>query len=500
VNFDAVRPNLYRFYWIGVVVLAGYAVIQGVGTPPLLIVLAVGVGVFALFPAYLWCAGRVDGLPLFPFYAATHAMTFALPMIMQNWRVARYRPDDQAMAALTVMLFLGVATVAWLLVLGSRRPRVRPKYWGFAVRGNNWAFLAGLVVSLVIYLAIRTGTLYELLNREGAENVFSAVQSVGLNVMLLCSTVLSYRAGQRELGILEWAVYVTLFVLILMVMSVGMVLNTALAAVLVAIGVFTISRGRIPFVALGIAFVVFSILHVGKWQMREKYFTGSYRALDLEQIPLRYVEWVGYGVEELPSTIAGEKYSRRRRQTLVERGSLLQMLLLVQTRSPEYKEFLGGSTYAIIPGLLVPRFIDPKKKRAHEGTFMLAIYYGIQDKKATFRTTIGFGLLAEAYANFSYPGVIGLALILGSLYGLGTRWSLNAPITSLRGLFALLLLGTTVGVEYSAGVFVTSLFQGTAVLCVLALVAMRPQPTPGVPARPAPRRPQSITLAAGGLP
>jgi hypothetical protein len=500
VNFDAVRPNLYRFYWIGVVVLAGYAAVQGVGTPPLLVVLGFGVGVFAVFPAFLWCAGRVDGLPLFPIFAMTHAMTFAMPLFMQNRVVARYRPEDQALAALTVMLYLGVATAAWLMAVGSRRPRVRPRYWGFAVRGNNWAFLSGMVVSLAIYLAIRTGTLYELLNREGAENVFSAVQSVALNLLLLCSTVLSYRGGQRELGVFDWTVYITLFVVTLMVMSVGMVLNQALSATLVAMGVFTISRGRIPFVALGIAFLVFSILHVGKWSMREKYLEHSYRAMNLEDIPLRYVEWVGYGVEELPTTLAGEKYSRRRRQSLVERGSLLQMLLLVQTKTPEYKEFLGGSTYTIIPGLLVPRFIDPKKKRAHEGTYMLAMYYGLQDRKATLRTTIGFGPLAEAYANFSYTGVIGLALVMGSLYGLGTRWSLNAPITSLRGLFALLLLGTTVAVEYSAGVFVTALVQGSAVLCVLALVAMRPQPTADVPARPAPRPPQPVTLAAGGLP
>jgi hypothetical protein len=499
VNFDAVRPNLYRFYWVGVVTLAGYAVVQGVGSPPLLILLGVGVGVFALFPAFLWCAGRVDGLPIFPVYAMTHAMTFAMPLIMQNWRVARYRPDDQAFAALTVMLYLGVATVVWLLALGSRRPRVRPRYWGFAVRGNNWAFLAGLVASLVIYLATRTGMLYELLNLEGADIFYSVFQSVALNLMLLCSTVLSYRGGQRELGVFEWTAYVTLFVMTLMVMSLGMVLNQALAAVLVAIGVFTISRGRIPFVALGVAFVVFSILHVGKWQMRDKYFAHSYRGMDLEEIPLRYAEWINYGLDELPDTIAGEKYSRHRRQSLVERGSLLQMLLLVQSKTPEYREFLNGSTYTIIPGLLVPRFINPKKKRAHEGTYMLAIHYGIQDKRATFRTTIGFGLLAEAYANFSYTGVIGLAVVMGSLYGLGTRWSLNAPVTSLRGLFALLLLGTTVGVEYSAGVFVTSLCQGVAILFALALVAMRPQPTVGVPARPAPR-PGSITLAAGGLP
>jgi hypothetical protein len=499
VNFDAVRPNLYRLYWVGVAALAGYALVQGIGTPPLLVVLGVVVGTFALFPAYLWCAGRVDGLPIFPMFAMTHAWTFGIPLFMQNRAVARYSLGDQAVAALTVILYLGVATVAWLVTIG-KRPEVRPSYWGFAPRGNNWAFLSGLGVSLTTFVAIRTGTLSEMLSSEGAENLMSLFQSVAMSLLVLCTTVLSYRAGQRELGWFEIVAFIGLFVMTLLMMAIGMVLNTALAAVLVALGVFTISRGRVPVVALGTAFAIFSILHVGKWPMREKYLAHSYRALQLEDIPLRYVEWIGYGIEGLPGTIAGEKYSRKRHQTLVERGSLLQMLLLVQTKSPEYKAFLGGSTYTIIPGLLVPRFIDPKKKRAHEGTYMLGIYYGLQDHKATLGTTIAFGPLAEAYANFSYPGVVGLAVLLGALYGWGTHLSMNSPITSLRGLFALLLLSSTIAVEYSAGVFVTTLFQGSVVLLGLALVAMQPQRTPGVRSQPVPRPAEAVTLTPEGVP
>jgi hypothetical protein len=500
VNFDAVRPNLYRLFWLGVTVLAGYAAVQGVGTPPLLMVLAAIVAAFALFPAYLWCAGRVDGLPIFPLFAMTHAWTFAMPMVMQNRPVARYAPEDQAVAALTVMLYLGVGTAAWLLALGSRRPRQAASYWGLAPKGNNWAFLSGLVLALAIFTAIRTGTLAEILNREGAENVLSVFQSAALSLLVLCSTLLSYRAGQRELNGFELTAFFSLFVLNLLIMAISLVLNQALGAVLVALGVFTISRGRIPLVVLGIAFVAFSVLHVGKWQMRDKYTRPGRRAFQLEDLPGRYEEWIRYGLEDLPDTLAGEKYSRRRHQSLVERGSLLQMLLLVQTKTPDYKEYLGGRTYRIIPGLLVPRFIDPKKMRSHEGTYMLSMHYGLQDYKATLKTTIGFGPLAEAYANFSYAGVIGVAVVLGSLYGWGTRWSLRAPVSSLRCLFALLLLASAIGVEYSAGVLVTTLFQGSVVLGALALVAMRSRATPAPRPDPALRPPRPVPMAVGGVP
>jgi hypothetical protein len=480
MNFDAVRPNLYKVYWVGVVAMSAYAVVQGVGTPPLLFILGVAVGGFALLPAYLWCSGKVDGLPLFPLFALTHVWTFAMPLIMQNRAVTRYQPDAQAMAALTVIAFLGVGTLAWLWAMGGKRPQLKPAYWGFALRGNNWAFLLGLLVSLSIFLAIRTGLLSSML-RDTTEGIYSIFQSVAMSLMVLCVTVLSYRAGQHELRGFGFVGFLVVFVLTLMALGLGLILNSPLAAILVSIGVYTISRGRVPFVALGIAFVVFSLLHVGKWPMREKYLMRGLKPIPVENMPDRYVEWFGYGIEGLPGALAGEKYSRKRHQTLVERGSLLQMLLLVQDRTPEFRSYLGGETYTIIPELLVPRFLNPKKLRAHQGTYILSMYYGLQDQKATLKTTIAFGLLAESYANFGLLGVLGLAIILGCLYGFGARWSMHAPVTSVRGLFALLLLASTVAVEHTAGVFVTTLFQGTIVLLGMALIAMRPQPT--APAR-----------------
>jgi hypothetical protein len=152
------------------------------------------------------------------------------------------------------------------------------------------------------------------------------------------------------------------------------------------------------------------------------------------------------------------------------------MLLLVQSRTPTDVPYFDGETYAFIPRLLVPRLLDPDKPRGHEGTYMMAIAYGLQTSDHTFRYTIGFGLLAEAYANYGFAGVVGLSLLIGWCCAAATRLSLRLPVTSLRSLFSLLVMSAMIQSEYAAGVLISSLFQSSVVLIIAALVVMRLQP------------------------
>lgn len=491
MNLIEVRRGLLRAFWAGVVLLGAYALAQGPGTAPLLLLLGVGIAAFALLPSYLWCAGRVDGLPVFPLFALTHIWTFALPLLLQYRPVARYAAEAQTHAALTAMTFLGVATAAWLWAVRGRA-RALPSYWGFAATGNNAMFLAGILLALAVQGVLRGGYL-----PEAAGQFASMFNSISLSLTILCVTVLSHRLGQRQLRVGQRILFVALLASTLLVSATGLVLAPGLATIFVAVGVFTISRGRVPLVVLTVAFAIFSILHLGKWPMRQKYWGNRPRPVQPHEVPEFYAAWFGHGLDRLPAVLAGEKMSGSRSSSLLERGSLLQMLLLVQSKSPNEKPFLEGKTYAIIPELLVPRFLKQDKIRAHEGTYILSIYYGLQSRSATRATTIGFGLLSESYANFGQVGVLGLSLLVGLTYGLGARWAANVPITSLRGLFALLLLASALQVEATAGVITTSLFQSSVTLLGLALVAMGPQklahspPAPVFVARPVP---------AGGLP
>ena len=87
--------------------------------------------------------------------------------------------------------------------------------------------------------------------------------------------------------------------------------------------------------------------------------------------------------------------------------------------------------------------------------------------------TIGWGFLNEAYANFGFPGAIGVMLLLGLVLGLVERWSAGMPILSFRSLFAILLLSTLIGADATFAVFVAALAQGTVVLLAASAVLMR---------------------------
>jgi hypothetical protein len=174
------------------------------------------------------------------------------------------------------------------------------------------------------------------------------------------------------------------------------------------------------------------------------------------------------------NVVAAKSEIGEEEHTLLERASLMQLLLYVEQMTPDEVSFMDGETYAIIPRLLIPRFLDPSKPASHEGTYLLNIHFGFQTREATATTTIGFGLLNEAYANFGYAGVVLLALIMGLNYGGVSRWAESVPVLSFRSLFAIIVANIAFQTEYSASVYVTALFQATCALCVVAAIFMRP--------------------------
>jgi hypothetical protein len=153
------------------------------------------------------------------------------------------------------------------------------------------------------------------------------------------------------------------------------------------------------------------------------------------------------------------------------------MLLLVQKKSPDEVPFLNGLTYAPIPRLLIPRIIDDQKGISHVGNVLLTVNYGVQTIEQTAHTSIAWGLVPEAYANFGYLGVAGLAVLLGLFYGYVTNLSAGVPMTSLRFVLGLLIMGAATKAD-TMGVFVSSQFQGIVGVSLAAFVLMKRQRNP----------------------
>jgi len=426
----------------------------------------------ALLPSYLWCSGRALGLPIFPLSALPFVWTHALPLISQHPKIIAYSPINHLYASLSTTGFLLLGTWVWFQFVKSPPP-IPPAYRALSEKKGDSFFLAVLVLGVLFNIAF-TGGWFLL-----AGGSFALLRGGILGLMALATFALSYRAGSYELSTQQIRLFWVLLILNMVTSAAGLLLVGAAATFLVAAIAFTVGRKKPPVLLIVITFICLILLHAGKGEMRGKYwFSGSATFVQPWQYPAWYSEWVGYSLSSF--NISSEPQSTASssdKQSFLERSSVIHLLLLAQDKTPTTVPYLNGETYAILPQLLIPRIFNANKIRSHEGTYILNIHYGLQRREDTNSTTIGWGLLNEAYANFGNFGCAGLAIISGIVYGKTTRWSINAPLLSAQSLFSILMVTFAFQTEWSAGVYVAALFQSSMTLIGIVVFLMQSYPS-----------------------
>jgi hypothetical protein len=472
---------LERSFWLGLAALAVYEGLKFRFVSSEVTGLALLVCAAALAPALLWVRRQVPGYPLFPTMAATYLWTYGLPALNQQLSVAVFPSTRQATALAAALLFLVVSTFTWLALV--RRPAELPQQLlQFDRRATVPALLAGLAGATLYHL---NGSLQMVAVPRGYASVLSAMSIAAVSV---ASPTLAYLLGQGKLGRRAGAAYLTLLGVYLVTNLTSLYLSSVITLG-ISILTYSIARGRAPFALLLGLLVAFTVLHLGKGEMRAKYWGGKRDAVNPWDYPAFFEEWVGAGLRRAVTVEATP--AREAVQDPLERSSLLWVMLRLQHEIPARKPFLQGKTYEFILPLLVPRLLNDSKVAAIRGNQVLAVYSGILRKEDTDHVSIGFGYLAEAYANFGWTGIVVLAIILGALLAQLTRWSQEAPVVSFRGAFAILILVTCLQTEHTAGGVLSSLFQQSVVLLAFSCALMRPLPftRATVPAAGRPARP-----------
>jgi hypothetical protein len=97
---------------------------------------------------------------------------------------------------------------------------------------------------------------------------------------------------------------------------------------------------------------------------------------------------------------------------------------------------------------------------------LLNIRFGFQSEQAASITAIGWGLVAEAYANYGSIAVVAVGLIIGTFTGLLTRWSDGASTLSAPTLVTIAAMMLLINVEEDFSYLFTNLFQS----CVSILI------------------------------
>ncbi len=417
----------------------------------------------ALLPCWLWITGRVPGLPLFPMFALTNLGTFAFPLLYEHPIVSLFPPDNQLTGGITVSAFLIVGTFFWQQV-GRRPARPLRRCLVLNPARADLFFLATLAFGTAVNAA-ENGSWFQI-----APEVFTIVRAVAVAMEALGCFVLGFRLGSGALSPQKRIIFKILLAALLLSTLPGLLLVNAMSIVVIGTLGFTLGARRFPWITALLALLVFVFLHAGKGDMREVYWKE-----DEDPIiqPSAYPSFLAQWATISAGNIAhGKTQEGEESQSLLERASLMQLLLYVEAMTPNEVSYMNGETYALIPGLLVPRIINPQKLTSHEGTYLLNIHYGFQTREATAHTTIGFGLLNESFANFGYVGVALLAVFLGAYYGAVARWARVAPVLSFRSLFAIIVASYAFQSEFSASVYVTAMFQSTCALVAVAALFM----------------------------
>ena len=419
----------------------------------------------AVLPTFLWIRKGASGIPILPVVSSAYIPYFGWPIISGYENTREYGPSEILLTAFTVALFLVTAAFAWRLIAGRVRPQqaVTPSHLN---QSRIVPLLSlGLLVGVTFHLATISGWL------EGAGSYFGLMRSISVTFV----TVACFLTGvARAEGLLrggKWALStVGVAVLIALSWSSLFLVGGIVYAMAVLFG-YVITARRIPWLVTAAAIATVTVLHAGKAEMRDEYWgagTNSGGISSVAQLPGLAAEWVAKGVTAIATGSV--------QQSAIDRTALLQMLLRVQNETPDRIDFLMGKTYALLPAIILPRFLESDKPASQAGMDLLNIRYGILSAEDVTATAIGWGLVAEAYANFGYYGVIGMALLFGLFCGWLQYWSANAATMSLPTLMSIAAMMTLINVELDFIQIVSTLFQ-SSVSVLIFFAAYRTRPT-----------------------
>ena len=437
-----------------VAALAYLAFTAKVGDP---LQLLLGLAIFALsvLPALLWARSGGSRFPVFEPIMALCANSYALPLLNAQEQLAAYSPEVISRAAAAVVAFQVTGIVIYLKTTGLPG---RASFWRDSIVSPKIEKLViyGMLLS-TIYVGISTFTPWITPEFE------SILRAVFFGIGVLCTFVSAQRWGRGELTGTEKFFVLATFVPQLVFMCVSLILIGALGLIGIALLGYLSGGKRVPWVAIAVTFACVAVLHSGKSRMREKYWEQLQASPTLTQLPAFFSEWIGYGLQPGDA----DKSATRR---LLERTSLMHILCLVVSYSPDPQPYLYGKTYGYVLPQLIPRLFWPDKPRSHIATYELSIYYGLQREEDTENTTIAFGLLTEAYANF---GLLG-GILLGAFWGFTLKklqvWSTFSPMFSFAGLLMILLTAWSFSSELTMAVWVSSLEQAVVVVIGIPMV------------------------------
>jgi hypothetical protein len=226
----------------------------------------------AVIPAALWLRARAPGIPILPVIAAFHYLYFAVPILRNSPEQAVYASWEILRAASTVALFLIVATVAWGLFLGpSFRSTPRPSLEFSTAARAKFLVGVGIAFGVIFQLAVMQGWV------EWSGVYFGVIRAIAVTVASIACYLAGHLRGRRVLHGQAWILTILSIAFLVVLNWCSLFLVGGMQYVLATVLGYVITTKRLPWAALTPVLVILFVLHAGKGEMRDRYWTEATR-------------------------------------------------------------------------------------------------------------------------------------------------------------------------------------------------------------------------------
>ncbi|MBA4137486.1 MAG: hypothetical protein C0518_09245 [Opitutus sp.] len=407
-----------------------------------------------IIPLLRWLQRNDATYPIMEFLLLTTVPFYAIPALTNHEALVNYPEEIILRSALVVIAFQLSCIGGSIVAAQSYRPRAQSgeSWWRTAIMPDEkMGFTAYTALVATAWVAIATftsvvppawiGTLRAIFFGIGIISVFVQARLWGAGQL---------SNGMKTLFVFNIALQVGLtFVSLLLINGMSLLLTAG-------IGYFSVAR-RVPWLPVVLILPVLAILHNGKSQMRLLYWEGKQASPSLAQLPAYFTQWIELGLsrgEEIE-----EKNSQALTYGLMRRASLFQIVCVAVDTMPDRTPFLHGETYSILLPQIAPRFLWPNKPSPHLSVKILSVQLGVLSMEEAESTSVGFGMLTEAYANFGMLNVALLGAIFGWLFRRLALVTEHSATLSPAGLFRILCLVWCLSAETTLAVWFSSLYQ-----------------------------------------
>ena len=425
--------------------------------------LVVLITVAGVVPMIRWVKRHDDSYPLIEVILVVIVPFYALPLVMEHEKIVLF-PESILIKSATIVATFQMAILAGgAFAAYNRSIRAAHHWWTrdlFPEAKLHLTTYTFLLTILWLLIAAFTdwipsdliGTFRAIFFGIGIISAFLQARLWGLGLL-------------QQQQKLTFALCLCLYCIIA---SVSLLLITSLTLLLlVLVGYFSSSR-RIPVLACLIVLPLFVVLHAGKMKMRSIYWGDYAKPVALSDLPSFYVQWFQYGLEAGGNLGGAEEEAKG--SSLFERASLIQIICLTVDVIPEKMPYLNGETYKVVLPQAIPRFLWRDKPSPNESMKILAVHLGLLSIEEAETTSIGFGLIAEGYANAGFLGVIVLGFAIGwALRHVALATAVCGTLSS-GGIFRILCIAWCLNTEITLAVWLSSFYQACIAIFVPLLL------------------------------